>query len=208
MTLLAERPTRQAMTHTRPPEFRLRSEMQFAALPTAIVCTQLFARFTLDTWRLDELIAPTEQLVTELVSRAVRTTGITDPHPQWVELDDLKLIVVRLIVVEHRLLIEVVDTDPVFSTGDDDSLVVVPSLSKRWNYYLPPTGGKVVWCELLLPASSSALDVTQEIPRLLPRRVPKPVPGPAGPLPAMHDPAVLRRVWDGLHALDDDPERR
>ncbi|WP_322777984.1 hypothetical protein [Frankia sp. Cas4] len=204
MTLLAERPTRQAMTHTRPPEFRLRSEMQFAALPTAVVCAQLFVTYALDAWRLDALVPAAHDIATKLVMRAVRTTGITDPHPRRVELDDLKLIVVRLLVIEQRLIIEVADSDPTFDlSAEGGGLDAVPRLCRRWNYYAAKTGGKVVWGELLLSTSAPALDQMQELALSpLPKRVPN--REPVDPIEVMDDPGMLRRVCDGLRAIDDD----
>jgi hypothetical protein len=192
------------MTRQSRPDFRLHSELRLAALPTAVTVAQLFTKHTLETWRLGELLETTQQCVTELVTRAVRTTGITDPHPRWTDLDDLKLIVVRLLVIEQRLIIEVADSDPTFDTTiPGGGLTVVPSLCKRWNYYQPKPGGKVVWCELLISPQTRALDHKQELPLPpLPKRTPK--RGPINPIPVMNDPSMLRRVRDGLAALDDD----
>src|SRR5205823_3723053 len=123
---------------------------------------------------------------------------------KWIELDDLKLITVRLLVIERRVIVEVADTDPAFTVTDESArLQVVPSLCKRWNYYTPPTGGKVVWGELLLGSPTPGLDQTQELARALPRRVPR--REPVDPIEVMDDPRMLRRVWDGLRSLDDDP---
>ncbi|WP_131786580.1 ATP-binding protein [Protofrankia symbiont of Coriaria ruscifolia] len=201
MTVLAERPAQVAMTRPPRPELRVRSEMQLAALSTATVCAQLFTKYTLQAWRLDHLIEPVEKLTTELVTRAVRTTGIIEPNPRWTELDGLKLILVRLVVLGDNLIVEVADSDPEFTaTGGD--IPLTRSLGKRWNYYKPPAGGKIVWCELPLSASSSSLDQTQEIPRVLPRRTRKPVPKGVEPIEVMNDPGMLRRVMDGLRNLD------
>lgn len=206
MTLLAEPPKRQAMTYTPPPEFQLRGEMRFAALPTAIICAQLFVTFTLRAWRLDELSDSAELIVTELVTRAVKTTGITDPDPHWIDPHDLRLIVVRLVVVERRLILEVADSDSTFVMDTEDSrLHVVPSLCKRWDCYLPPAGGKAIWCELLfsLPHSLEA-DSTQEFPRPLPRRIPGRYSREVDPIETFTDPLLLRQIRDFLHGLDDE----
>src|SRR6266545_6786731 len=112
MTLLAEPPARQAMTRTPRPESRQRGELQLAALPTAVVCAQLFAEYTLQEWQLADLIANAKQIVTALVANAVRTTGINHPRPRWIELHDLQLILVRLQVLAQGLVIEVADTEP------------------------------------------------------------------------------------------------
>ena len=204
MTLLAERPTRQVMTGPPHPDLHLVSELRLAALPTAVVCAQLFTKYTLQEWRLYELIEMAERLTTELVTNAVRTTGITDPNPRWIELHDLRLLLVRMHLVEQSLIIEVADSEPTLEVESGRALFAVQSMSQRWNYYQPRSGGKVVWCELALPMSRNALDQTQEIARPLPRRVPKPHPEPPEPIEVMDDPNMLRRVWDGLRYLDDD----
>jgi hypothetical protein len=204
MTLLAERPTRQVMTQQAHPDFRLHSDMRLAALPSALTCAQLFTKYTLQAWRLDELLEPAHQCVTELVTRAVRTTGVTALHPRWTELDNLKLIVVRLLVIEQRLIIEVAYSDPAFDTTiPGGTLTVVPALCRRWNFYQPKSGGKVIWAELLISPQTSALVHTQELPLPpLPKRTPK--REPVDPIEVMNEPGILRRVRDGLAALDDE----
>lgn len=57
------------------------------------------------------------------------------------------------------LLIEVFDTDtspPVLVGASADAengrgLMIVDALSKEWSYFLPPGGGKVVYCLLEKP---------------------------------------------------------
>jgi hypothetical protein len=204
MTLLAERPTRQIMIQQAHPELRLHSDMRLAALPTAVTCAQLFTTYTLLAWRLDELLETALRCVTELVTRSVRTTGVATPHPRWTELDNLKLVLVRLLIIEQRVIIEVSDSDPTFDAAvSGDPLSVVPALCKRWNYYLPSTGGKTIWCELLLGRQTTVLDQTQGLARPLPRRVPKSYPA-AEPIEVMNDPATLRRVRNGLLDVGDD----
>jgi len=179
--------------------------MQLAALSTATICAQLFTRYTLQAWRLDQLVEPVERIMTELVVRAVRTTGIIEPNPRWTELDALKLISVRLVILGDNLIVEVADSDPEF-TAIGGGIPLTRSLSKRWNYYRPPVRGKIVWCELPLSASSSSLDQTQEIPRVLPRRTRGSVPKGVQPIEIMNDPDMLRRVMDGLRNLGESEE--
>ena len=206
MTLLAEPPRRNAMAHTRGPEFQLRSEMRFAALPTAIICAQLFIKFTLQTWRLDEISDSAQRIVTELVTRAVKTTGISDPNPHWIDPQDLTVIGVRVVVVERRLILEVADSDPTLAMETESHrLHVVPSLCKRWDCYRPPTGGKTIWCELLLGMSQDiAPDATQEIPRQLPRRIRNQDFADVDPIETFSDPRLLRQIRDGLRGIDDE----
>lgn len=205
MTILVERPAQVAMTHPPRPEIRVRSEMQLAALSTATVCAQLFTRYTLQAWRLDHLVERVERLTTELVTRAVRTTGIIEPNPRWTELDGLKLILVRLLILGDNLIFEVADSDPEFTAAGGD-IPLTRSLGRRWNYYRPPAGGKILWCELPLSGSSHSLDQTQEIPCVLPQRIRKPVPKGVQPIEIMNDLGMLRRVSDGLRNLDGESE--
>ena len=66
------------------------------------------------------------------------------------------LISLSLRQFREALLIEVYDTDdtpPALSRPDDHAesgrgLVLVSALSKEWSYFLPPSGGKVVYCVL------------------------------------------------------------
>lgn len=211
MTLLAEPSEQQAMKRLPPPN-QYDSELRLAALLTAVSCSRLFVKYTLQTWQLGHLVDTAELLVSELVTNAVKATGITEPNPRWVELDDLRLIAVRLHRKADSVFIEVWDSDPTPPAMPEQSLdsengrglFLVASMSSRWNYYHPRSGGKVVWCEL--PIQSTALDDTVVMRPVLARRVRRPVPPPAEPLHFMTDPALLRRVHEGLKRLGDDSE--
>ncbi|MGH4016230.1 MAG: ATP-binding protein [Pseudonocardiaceae bacterium] len=133
--------------------------------------------------------------VTELVINAVGATGVMDEHPRWWELDHLNLIRVRLLGMDASIVIEVWDSDP----------ELAESISHRWNYFDPRSGGRVVWCELKFPRRSRAIDRTQEPPLPLPRRKRRPSPGPTRPIATERDPELLRRIIDGLMKLDDPP---
>ncbi|WP_216899657.1 hypothetical protein [Nocardia alni] len=85
------------------------AEIHLAATTTAVSTAQLHARHTLSRWLLIELIAPTERLVTELVTDAVQATGSTDPHPKWSEITELKQLTVRVARTDQRVVIEVWD---------------------------------------------------------------------------------------------------
>jgi hypothetical protein len=201
MTVLADRPTRQVKTHAPQRGFHLVCELRLAALPTAIVCAGIFTKYILRQWRLDELAGTAELLATELVAHAVQTTGIADPHPPWTALSHLRPILVRIHVFEQALLVEVADCEPTLVMADEDGFFLIQALSRRWSYYLPGSGGKVVWCELPLVAPSN-VERTQELPRMLPQRVPKQRSQPvAEPIEFVDDPAVLQRVRDGLRLL-------
>ncbi len=120
----------------------------------------MFAVAVLRDWRLAELIETAELLVSELVTNAVKSTGVVDESPGWSALNDLALIHVRLVLLEDGVVIEVVDREmqpPVISDQSLDAeggrgLLLIETLSRQWDFYFPPSGGKVVWCELQLPA--------------------------------------------------------
>jgi len=211
MTLLAEHPSQQAMSRL-PRSDGLEDRLKLAALPTAAGCARLFVKYTLTAWQLGHLVEAAELLVSELVTNAVKATGVTEPNPRWIELADLNLIAVRLRRTETSVFIEVWDsesTPPVMPERSLDSehgrgLLLVASLSSRWNYYYPHSGGKVVWCELPLPAPHNARGQTRAAAHSLPRRMRKPVPRGVQPIEVMNDPAMLQRIIDGLHNLGND----
>ena len=100
-------------------------------------------------WRLTGLSDIAELLISELVTNAVqisRADGQTTPVRLWVLAD------------RTRVLILVWDSSPLppvrMSTSEDDEngrgLLLVETLSTRWDWYFPPqqNGGKVVWALL------------------------------------------------------------
>ncbi len=124
----------------------------------------------------DRLLNDAELVTSELVTNAVNATGTTNPRPRWSDLHNLALITVRLVGTADGLVIEVWDRDPSPPVPKDADavdeagrgLLIVGALCRRWDYFFPETGGKVVWGELTLP--DPAL-----LPSGLPRR-PQPRP--------------------------------
>lgn len=108
-------------------------------------------RDVLSAWQVtDERIDTTELAVCELVSNAVQHVAPDAPNTH-----------VRLTLRhnESQVIAEVADPSdhpPVPSTvmsEDAESgrgLFIVGEISKEWDYYLLPTGGKVVWCVIAL----------------------------------------------------------
>ncbi len=78
-------------------------------------------------------------------------------------------------------------------------LAVVTSMSSQWSYFPLRSGGKVVWCELHMarPAGADDLAVIQAPLPKRSRSSRKPFA-----TVVMNDPELLRRVRDGLIALD------
>lgn len=187
--------------------------LTLAAVPTAVRCARMFVRITLQNWQAsEETVETAELLASELVSNAVKVTGVVEQLP--ISSDayrHLSLIEIRLMTFERSVVIEVWDTDsdpPVLQeqllgAEDGRGLSIVATMSRRWSYYVPPNGGKVVWCEFdLMPAPAE--NATIDLARPLPNR--KRYAGPVYPAQAMNDPAVLREVLEGLHALDGERE--
>jgi len=128
----------------------LRSFLEFGALPGAVPCARLHTRHLLREWRLAVLGDSAELLVSELVTnalRASRETGSTGGCPTvrlWLRADG------------RRLLISVWDASPrplapppraaaVSDAEGGRGLLLVDTLSDRWDWYFPDGGGKVVW---------------------------------------------------------------
>lgn len=132
----------------------------FAALHSAIGIAGLFTRYTVRRWSLSELADSAERVAVELISRAVETTGIPQPHPLWTELDRLQLISIQLHWTGRNLLIQVWDSDttpPIHEQQPrdlclDSHLLAVEEISRRWDYYQPRSGGKGIWAELAPPS--------------------------------------------------------
>ncbi len=175
------------------------SEVSLAAVVTAIGCARAYVTSTVTAWGLDLLRDDAALLTSELVTNAVRARG-TNPASRSSDPDHLALIRLRLSVLGGGLIIEVWDpeaTPPVIRDTPDPEdeggrgLLIVAALSKQWNYYSLPEGGKWVWAELAIPAS----------PNPLPHRQPTYLSPPARPHQITRDPAMLRRVRDGLKRL-------
>jgi len=169
------------------PRLRRSDQISLAAVLTAVGCSRLFVRHVLERWRiLQDHIETAELLTSELVTNAVQATGILESHPLYGDIyADVKLIGIRLLLFEHSIVIEVWDTSPkppklrsqIPNAEGGRGLFLVESISTRWSYYYPRNEGKVVWCELSL-ASAEADEAWKR------------------------DPHTLRRVLEGLQALE------
>jgi anti-sigma regulatory factor (Ser/Thr protein kinase) len=209
MTATVYRPSARSMNNaTKPqpamgsPRPSLTSSINLAAVATAVGCGRMFVRSTLKQWRLGHLADDAELIASELVTNAVKKTGIIEPSPRFTELTGLAMLQLRLAVLRDGLIVEVWDQDttaPTVKTVEDLSaedgrgLFIVTTLSRRWNFYHPEGGGKWVWAELEIP------------PKLgpMPKRKRSWMPPPAEPVQVVSDPDILRRVLSGLRALSE-----
>ena len=130
-------------------QWPLRSFLELGAFPGAVPCARLHARQMLWEWQLIGLSDIAELLIAELVRNAVQIScanAQTTPVRLW------------MMANRTRVLILVWDSSPLppvrQSTSQDDEngrgLLLVETLSTRWDWYFPPqhNAGKVVWCEL------------------------------------------------------------
>lgn len=172
----------------RPPPKAI-ADLTLVATATAVSVANLFLDYTLKQWGHPRLIDNGEALLSELVGKAVELTGVPDPSARWVDLDDLALVLVRLVLLEHGVILEVADRHDKPPEPSD----VFRVLCKRWSFY-PTKRGRVVWCELNLPP----YEVTEHG---LPKRV-RPKTTDANRPPVVEiDKELLRRVRGGLEGL-------
>ena len=133
------------------------SYLEFRALPGAPFWARRQTRAALQEWKFRrEEIETAELMVSELVTNAVKFIGPRPAHASDRELACAELISLTLRCLSDRLIIEVSDPDPrppllTEPAADAESgrgLMLVQILSKEWNHYPCPTGGKVVYCVL------------------------------------------------------------
>ncbi|MDX3840054.1 MULTISPECIES: ATP-binding protein [Streptomyces] len=186
------------------PHLMYATSLRLAAVPSAVSCSRMFVQQTLQRWKVPSYIDVAELVVSELVTNAVKMTGVTDPQPKWTAIKAEHVIGVQLRIIDARLYVEVWDrsTDtPVKKKPDDDTeggrgLVLIEALTERWDVYRPEAGGKVVWAEVSL----------SEPPKppphpAMPVRVPGETKPPGGRMEKVATTALMQRVLDGLRQL-------
>ncbi|HUB41916.1 MAG TPA: ATP-binding protein [Streptosporangiaceae bacterium] len=184
-----------------PVSVRRWDRLDLAAVATAACCARMFARLTLTNWGASDALEDAQLVVSELVTNAVKASGVVEPRPAWGRLQSLNLLAVSLTGMDASVRIEVWDASPDEpvrrqATPDDEDgrgLEIVARLASRWGSQVH-RGGKVVWAELAVgrwnlrqlpdgskPASSLALSRAVDW--------------------SAADHQVLRHVLDGLQAL-------
>jgi anti-sigma regulatory factor (Ser/Thr protein kinase) len=142
----------QAGRHAVVPAWPHLSKLELAALPTAVSCGRLHTRHVLWEWRLHQLVDDAEVVVSELLSNAVKASGMSK---------GVDVIALRLLADDQRLVVEVWDhspLDPQPRQVDEASehgrgFMVIGALGNRWGYRRLSARVKVVWCELLVEGS-------------------------------------------------------
>ncbi|MFJ2213485.1 ATP-binding protein [Streptomyces sp. NPDC101062] len=177
-------------------------QLDLAATLTAVNASRNFIVITLTKWGAGRIVDDAKLVVSELVTNAVKATGVTDPNPKWAALSKLNLINVRLVGLEASIVIEVWDCEskepvPTDAADDDENgrgLALIDALALKWGTY-PSRGGKVVWAELPVhPVTPKGLPQRRKSPPSTPR----PAGGEGRPPP---DRALLQRVIVGLERL-------
>jgi anti-sigma regulatory factor (Ser/Thr protein kinase) len=178
------------------------SSIRLAAVLTAVSLSREFVRQTLRLWQLADQIDSAELVVSEIVTNAVKSTGIAEPKPTWSMVKAEHIIGVQLRLVGASLYVEVWDRgdgSPVIPEQTLDAeggrgLFLVESVSRRWGIHRPAVGGKTVWSELSLTEPVN--------PPLRGEGLPLRDPGTHGPVAGeeleLMDIALMQRVLDGL----------
>lgn len=127
------------------------SRLDLAPRAEATPWARRHVRDVLRAWRVtDEQIDTTELAVSEMVSNAVRHVAPGTPQAQ---------VTLTLRHDDTQLIAEVADPGnrpPVANVEVSDEaesgrgLLILEAISKEWDYYFLPTGGKVVWCAIRL----------------------------------------------------------
>ncbi|WP_063749725.1 ATP-binding protein [Streptomyces xylophagus] len=177
----------------------LAASLRLTAIPTAVGHSRMFVRHTLKRWNLEEQEEPAALVMSELVTNAIKASGITDPNPEPWQIKADHVVGVQLQVVHGKFFVEVWDRtpetpvrqNPDFNATSGRGLLLVDALAEKWDIYRPHVGGKVVWAQLLveLPIDQPPFDVPQR-PLLLPAGV----RAPWGPVELQARQALLDRL--------------
>lgn len=178
------------------------ASLTLAATTAAVSCGRRFVRLALDRWGLAALAGDAALVASELVTNAVQAGGLTDPGAARGDPGTLATIQVRVLMYQAAIVIEVRDRDPGAPVrqhaGSDEEggrgLMIVTALCREWDYFYAADGGKVVWAELAVPAELLT-------PAGLPRRAHGQPPAARPGAGLIRDPALLRRVHQGLRNL-------
>lgn len=121
---------------------RLLDGIRLVATRSAISCAGLFVVSTLTKWGARSILLDAVAATEELVTSAVKATGVMDEHVHWTEVIRLNFITVHLLGLEGSIRIEVWDSAPNLPLLSDDANSPI-----KWGSYAT-AGGKVIWAEL------------------------------------------------------------
>ena len=127
----------------------LRSFLELGALPSAVACARLHTRQLLWEWQLTGLAEDAELVVSEITTNAIQITradGQTAPVRLWLLADQARL----LILVWDASPLPPVRMDTSADAENGRGLLLVETLSTRWDFFAHQSGGKVTWAVLEL----------------------------------------------------------
>lgn len=122
----------------------------FDAVPPSVAPVRHYVTELLDKWELGAFRDDAELVVGELAANAVSATWDMLPPPKDPRLN------IRVSTNLHSVLIEIHDPAlqaPRLTLAEETQecgrgLMLVGMIAKRWSFYYPPEGGKVVWAEI------------------------------------------------------------
>ncbi|MBV2356897.1 ATP-binding protein [Streptomyces sp. J2-1] len=160
---------------------RFTDQLSLVALSSAVSVARHFVRLALTKWHARSIEGDAALIVSELVTNAVKATGVLNSPPNWAELETTRPVTLRLVGLDAGIVIEVWDTTrelPVLRSPDDDTeggrgLVLVQELAHTWGAH-PTPHGKLVWAHLPVP---------EAVPEAAPEAVRPPLPHRRGPEP-------------------------
>jgi anti-sigma regulatory factor (Ser/Thr protein kinase) len=153
----------------------LTASLRLTAIPAAVAYSRTFVRHTLTRWQLEEHADTTTLIMSELVTNAIRATGITDVQPKSWQIKPEHVIGIQLRAIGASLYAEVWDRmetaptqkNPTLEETSGRGLLLVDELAKQWNVYRSPFGGKVVWAELPIGAPVETSSFNQLHPSIV-----------------------------------------
>ncbi|MCO6005137.1 ATP-binding protein [Actinoallomurus purpureus] len=182
---------------------RFVDRLDLAAVVTAVNCSRVFTKLTLAKWGASTILDDAVLITSELVTNAVKATGVMEPNPNWSSLGKLNLVGIRLLGFNASIVIEVWDAAPCTpaAKGEDleaesgRGLNIIAEIAHRWGFY-PTNRGKVVWAELVVPPRSPWLHAAAAEASV------QPVLEPTWPIAGQHDPELLKCLMEGHRGPD------
>ena len=128
----------------------VRSQLPFAALPSAVPCARLHVRSVCREWGLRSIADTAELLASELMTNAVQASeqlkaradlAIVPVVNLWLISDGLSLVIHVWDASDEMPALKDFNADNEGGRG----LMLVEALGKEWGAYRKAEGGKVVW---------------------------------------------------------------
>ncbi|MFE9432758.1 ATP-binding protein [Streptomyces sp. NPDC006640] len=136
----------------------LSASLRLTAVPAAVAMSRRFVRYHLPRWKMEEHTDAAALIASELVTNAVKVSGVLQFNPKPWQITGEHVIAVQLRAIGSGLYVEVwdrIESSPVvkhpsLSATNGRGLLLVEQFAMTWNVYRPRVGGKVVWAQLPL----------------------------------------------------------